>query len=230
MLRVLTTRPVVGQVVLPDFEEQAQRTLAEAGERAARIIADAQQQAEGIRKAAYDEGYAAGLAQGGEIGIQQGAERGRREVHEVFAKRAENILEALGRLEAAVAASRGRIARDIQQGAYELLVAAAEYLARRSIRLERGSAAPVLADALEWVTSRPATVFLNPQDLEDLRELAPELLERLEPPAWQLEADAGLATGDVRIEHPEGVVRAGLEERLENLKRSLLGNGGGSAV
>lgn len=229
----IPSKQVIGQLIPPDFEEEAKRLLEDARRQAASMLAAARQEAGAIKQAAYNEGYAAGLARGGEIGIEQGRERGLEEVHALFQQRAEKLLEALRNLETAVAAQRARTARRLKEEALELFIRAAEYLARRSVELDRVVAAAVLQDAVDYVSSRPARVFFNPRDLKDIGEFVPEVIERFQKggePAWLFLEDEALAPGDVRIEHPEGRLDLSFEQRLAILRSALLGEGAANAV
>lgn len=230
MFKVLKNDAAVGQVTMPDFEKEAARLLEEARAETRRILAAARSEAAAIKETARKEGYAAGLARGGEIGIEEGRRKAHEEAQALLAERSAVLARALEELRKQVADLRGSVASKLKTDALELLLSSAEYLARCRLEVDRLAVVPVLDDAVDFVTSRPARVFVNPDDLDDLGDLAPDLLERFRPPDWELVPDASMGHGDVRIEHPEGRIEAGFNDRLAVLRRALLGREDAGAV
>ena len=230
MLRVLRGKAGYSEVSLPDFEQQAREVLDQARLEARDIIESARRRARQIKENAHKEGYAAGLAQGGQMGIEEGREKALEEARTQFEQRTDELAAALDGLRNRLSAARGVVVRAVRENAMQMLVASAEHLARRQVEFDRKAVLPVLDDALEYVTSRPARIFLSADDLADLKRFAPDVLERFRPPEWELDQDPSLAHGDVRIEHPEGALEAAFEQRLASLRRTLIAGGEPGAV
>lgn len=163
----------------------------------------------------YQEGYATGLESGCQEGRAQGLEAGRREGQQ--AARAEVLahFETLaGPLEAMHSALHG-LQQDYQTALRKEVVELVAKVARQVIRSELAlQPVQLLALVDETLTTMPPVregveVFLNPEEMERIRELAPERAAR-----WTLIADARLEPGECRVRAGGHEADAGCRQRL----------------
>jgi len=165
---------------------------------------------EGLSKG-YEEGHASGLQAGSEQaqadGREQGLALGRREVQERFehlAKPVDALFKELTALQV-----------ELQAAARKEVVELVEKVARQVIRAELTlQPAQLLALVDETLASMPIArdgveVFLNPEDLRRITELAPERAQ-----AWTLLPDPALESGECRLHAGGREADAGCRQRL----------------
>ncbi|WIT11403.1 flagellar assembly protein FliH [Paucibacter sediminis] len=165
---------------------------------------------EGLAKG-YEEGHASGLQAGSEAaqaeGRAQGLALGRREALARFESLAAPVDALLRELKALQA--------EVQAAARKEVVELVEKVARQVIRCELTlQPAQLLALVDETLAGMPVArdgveVFLNPEDLRRLQDLAPERAE-----AWRLLPDATLASGECRLLAGGREADAGCAQRL----------------
>lgn len=204
--------------------------LARVGEAASVPAADLQASLargfqEGLAKG-YEQGHASGLQAGAEEaraqGRAEGQALGRRELAERF--------EALVAPVAALRSQWQQLVDDYQAAMRREVVELVERVARQVIRCELTlQPAQLLALVDETLATMPASdappeVFLNPDDLERLRDFAGERVQ-----AWKLRADPRLAGGECRVVAGGLEADAGCGQRLaacmEQVREQLDGEG-----
>ncbi|HEX2012498.1 MAG TPA: flagellar assembly protein FliH [Roseateles sp.] len=185
---------------------------------------------EGLAKG-YEEGHASGLQSGADAaqaaGREQGRELGRREMQERFGVLAGPVDALLGELR--------QLQADYQSALRKEVVELVEKVARQVIRAELTlQPTQLLALVDETLASMPVRregveVFLNPEDLRRLRDLAPERAL-----AWTLMPDAGLESGECRLLAGGREADAGCRQRLEacmsQVKAQVLDHAGGEGA
>jgi flagellar biosynthesis/type III secretory pathway protein FliH len=179
-------------------EEDARR-LASVDQQIYEKLQQAERDAEDIARKGYEEGFAAGEAEGRQFGDSQ---------YRAHIQRLDGCLGDISRsLSLNAVAARDEL--------LALALAVGEYLAGRAIAGGEATAGPML-DALlaahpfpgaREPGAAPMTVHLNPRDLE---VLAPGAQPR---PGVALREDPELGRGSVRVEAAEGVLDASLERR-----------------
>lgn len=165
---------------------------------------------EGLSKG-YEEGYASGLQAGSEEaqaqGREQGLAQGRREVTERFEHLAAPVDALFSELKA--------LQTELQAAARKEVVELVEKVARQVIRAELTlQPSQLLALVDETLASMPIArdgveVFLNPEDLRRISELAPERAQ-----AWSLLPDPKLESGECRLHAGGREADAGCRQRL----------------
>ncbi|WP_349744269.1 flagellar assembly protein FliH [Roseateles cavernae] len=165
---------------------------------------------EGLSKG-YEEGYASGLQAGSEEaqaqGREQGLAQGRREVTERFEHLAAPVDALFSELQA--------LQIELQAAARKEVVELVEKVARQVIRAELTlQPSQLLALVDETLASMPIArdgveVFLNPEDLRRISELAPERAQ-----AWSLLPDPKLESGECRLHAGGREADAGCRQRL----------------
>ncbi|MCH7345281.1 flagellar assembly protein H [Pelomonas sp. CA6] len=169
---------------------------------------------EGLAKG-YEEGYASGLAGGQDearaaarsSGHAEGLAEGRQEAQQRLQAPLLAVDQVLAELE--------KLQHDYQSALRREVVELVERVARQVIRAEltlRPAQLAALVD--ETLSAMPPArdgveVFLNPEDLQRLRELAPERARD-----WQLHADAALEPGECRVLAGGREADAGCRQRL----------------
>lgn len=159
----------------------------------------------------YREGYESGLQSGRQDGFaegrSEGALAGRREALARFSEAAqpvEAILQSLKRLQ-----------NDYQSALRKEVVDLVAKVARQVIRCELAlQPVQLLALVDETLAAMPPTpegieVYLNPEELERIRELDPERAGR-----WNLVADPRMELGECRVKAGNREADAGCKQRL----------------
>jgi flagellar assembly protein FliH len=159
----------------------------------------------------YREGYESGLQSGRQDGLaegrSEGALTGRREAQARFAELSQpvdSILESLQHLQ-----------HDYQSALRKEVVELVAKVARQVIRCELAlQPVQLLALVDETLASMPPTsegveVYLNPEELERIRELDPERAGR-----WTLIADSRMELGECRVRAGGHEADAGCRQRL----------------
>lgn len=166
---------------------------------------------EGLSKG-YEEGYASGLQSGAEAaeiqGREQGLKQGLREAQQRF--------EGLAAPVDALLAELNQLRADYQAALRKEVVELVEKVARQVIRAELTlQPTQLLALVDETLSSMPVRregveVYLNPEDLRRIQDLAPERAQ-----AWSLLPDAALESGECRLLAGGREADAGCRQRLE---------------
>lgn len=195
--------PLAEQFTTP--EEDARR-LASVDQQIHEKLQMAEHQAQEIARRAYEEGFAAGEAEGRNFGESQ---------YKVYTSRLEKHLEELSR-------SASLLEKASKDEILALALAVGEYLAGRQIEFSRDSVRPLLEKLLErhpFPTPDGGTavleVCLNPRDLEQLGD------HFVGTSGLRLVEDPELSRGSLRLSSPEGVVEATLERRRERVLELL---------
>jgi len=152
---------------------------------------------EAIQQQAYEEAYAAGLAQGRKIGQQQVNDR----------------VEQLEALIQVLAQPLEVLDEQVEQELITLVIAIARQLVRRELKTSPGEILAVVRSALAVlpVGQRHVQLHLHPEDAALVRELmtVPE-----GEAAWRIAEDPMLSRGDCRVTTATSQIDARLETRL----------------
>jgi len=174
-------------------------------------------------QAALAEGFQEGLAKGYEQGHAEGLQAGTAAAEAAGRERGlqQGRLEALAQFEALSAPVQAlfdelqTLQQDYQQALRREVVDLVERVARQVIRCELTlRPAQLLALVDETLAGMPGArgdlqVWLNPEDLQRLQDLAPERAAE-----WPLQADARLDSGEVRLLSDGRELDAGCRQRL----------------
>lgn len=195
--------PLAEQLTTP--EEDARR-LASVDQQIHDKLMMAEHQAQEIARHAYEEGFAAGEAEGRNFGESQ---------YKVYTSRLEKHLEELSH-------SASLLEKASKDEILALALALGEYLAGRQIEISRDAILPLLDRLLERYPfptpeggASTLEVSLNPRDLEQLGD---HFVGRS---GLRVVEDPELSRGSLRLSSPEGVVEATLERRRERLLELL---------
>lgn len=164
-----------------------------------------------IEKAAYEDGFARGLADGQAQGYADGAQRVREQaerLHGLF----DQLTKPLRELDTEVERMIVALAIDIGRR-----------LAQESLQQEPQRVTGIVREALALLSEpvREARIVLHPQDLELVDATLGEV-PRVE--RWHLVADAELQRGDCRIVTESRQIDARLDTRETGIAQALLGD------
>ena len=221
---------VVGGLGLKSFQlndvlHEARQTAAAARQEAARLVREAESQAESIRQRARREGYEAGLAEG----RREGAEAGRQEAFEAarqeFAAQQASLVAACRQIIDEINARRADWWTAARQDLIDLAVGIARRVAVSVGQREREVIQANLEEAVRLVGKRSEmAIEINPADAEAARAFARELIER--QAHWKqvpVVENPEVSAGGCRVQWDTGSVDATLETQLDRIARELSG-------
>lgn len=165
----------------------------------------AERQAQEIARKAYEEGFAAGEAEGRTFGESQ---------YRSYIQRLDEHLAELGGVTRALGEA-------LDEELVALALAVGEHLAVQQIDQSPAAVKALMEGILEELPfplphgrrdgEAPLQVFLNPQDLEQLGD------RFVGHGGLSLAADPVLSRGSLRVEAPQGILNGTLERRRERL-------------
>lgn len=167
----------------------------------------------------FESGAADGRREGRAEGRSEGVEEGRREVlarFELMAGPIDAMLDNLKQIQAEYQAA-------LRKEVVELVAKVARQVIRCELALQPTQLLALIDETLATMppTREGVEVYLNPEDLERIRELAPERVDR-----WNLVADASMEHGECRVKAGGREADAGCRQRLaacmEQVREQLL--------
>jgi flagellar assembly protein FliH len=194
-----------------DMRGQADDYLQAVQEEAAKIVQQAHQQAEQIRRRAEAAGRQAAVA---------AAER---DLDEKVAHRMGTVLPALQQLVQQINDARGEMQNHWERSAIRVATAIAERIIRRQIERQPQITLDLIAETLRLATgSAKITLRLNPTDYENMGSQAALLTEglcQLSPSA--VVADPAISAGGCRVDTEFGEIDQQIETQLRRIEQEL---------
>jgi flagellar assembly protein FliH len=203
--------PTSGTAATYQFDDMQDAYLARVRGEAAKIIADARNEATRLKKQAAEEGRQAAL-KAVEASLRSRAE-----------EQLQSVLHALGQAAAEIGRSREAWQKQWEEQAIRLAVAIAERIIRREVSAHPEITLDLLRETLQMAAgSQQLTIRLHPQDCEILGAQAESLAKRFSGlAAVEIVADATLTSGGCRIETAQGNIDAALETQLQRIAQEL---------
>ena len=172
-----------------------------------------EQLAEPASQVAPAELEAVAQARGFQLGKEEGLEAGRAEAEEIIAftsALAEEMTQPFRALDAVVT-------KELAQMAMLL----AKQIVRRELTIDSSVVTDLVTESMLtlYKLEGEIVVFLNPADVERVRELAPEFLEGK---SWKVVEDADLFPGGCQVKTPTSFVDASVEKQMEVIFSGLL--------
>jgi flagellar assembly protein FliH len=190
-----------------DMRGQADDYLKIVRQEAAKIVQQAHQQAEQIRRQAEVDG-------------RQAAEAA---VEEKVARRMDAALPALEQLVRQLGDAKGELQRHWEHSAVNVATAIAERIIRREIAHEPQITLDLIAETLRLASgTAEITLRVNPADYENLGSQINRLAEtlcQLAPSA--IVADAAISAGGCRVETKFGEIDQQIESQLRRIEQDL---------
>ena len=168
------------------------------------------------RDAGHQQGYQAGLKQGRIDGQAQGIAQGLAQSEGMLAAQQAALAGLCQGFTQQAEQAREQIAQQLLALALDM----AHALLKSTLELQPERLLPVIDHALHNLPSLqlPATLYLQPQDLELVKAAQGE---QLATAGWRLRADAQLARGGCRIETPSNEIDATVETRWLRLQQAF---------
>lgn len=206
-----------------DVEAEAQARLAAAAAEAERILAAARAQADKIktdaRKAGTDAGRAEGIKAGSELGRKQALEQAKADFASKHASAAKALAAALEQFEA----RRRAMLSDFERDVVALAGAIAARVVKAAVEVDPACLAGNIREALQLVAGRDRLeIRLNPQDLQEARQFAADLLPTGQRDAALFVADDTVGRGGALLRTPTGCVDATVETQWVRLLDEIL--------
>jgi len=194
-----------------DMAAKAEAYLASVRAEAAKILAQAQQEAADLRKRAELEGRRAGQA-----AIEQ-------MVQDQVARQMATLLPALRQAVDEIRHARHAWLAHWQQRAVHVAAAIARRILRRELSHQPHLALELLREALELAAGNPRLrIRLNPADYAALGAQAQRLADQLAPLAQtEIVADPDIGLGGCRVETHFGVIDQQIETQLARIAEEL---------
>lgn len=226
VLKAHSTRPP-GPSAIFNFEDlraQALAQITDAKKQAQEILAQAQSEAEAIRKRSVGEGRETGRRQGLEEAVAQIDKQARQLTDQRFTEHLKSTLPALQKVASALQQERDEWLVRWETVAIELGVAIASKLLRTNLVARPELATGMIAEALRLAAGQPQLrVFLHPDDLARLGDKAEQVVQSLSSCASpELIPDPTLQPGDCRLETRHGEIDARLDAMLHRIAEELL--------
>lgn len=190
------------QAVSPADAESAQAALAEGFQ---------QGMDRGYREG-YDSGTERGLADGRLQGLQEGRDEGQAEARAAVLARWQAYVVPVDAALAALHQAQDEYQKALRSEVVDLVGKVARQVIRAELTLQPAQLLALVEESLKSMP--PATgeieVFLNPEDLERIRDLDP-----VRARAWKLMADSRLDAGECRVQCGGQEADAGCRHRLQ---------------
>ena len=206
--------PALGHVAFnfDDMQDRAQSYVDQVRGQAAQLLAEAQRQADQIRKRSEEQGRQDALAQVDKLLDQK------------VAKELETLLPSLHQGIQAIQDSKQAWLRHWEQRTVQTAIAIAERILRRQLEQQPETTMELVREALQLAAgSAEITVHMHPSDLENLRgqveRLAAELCH-LSPTA--VVADPEIEAGSCRVETKFGSVDQQFHAQLARIEEELI--------
>lgn len=196
---------------LDDMARHAEQYREKLRQEAAKIIAEAQQQAAAIRQAAEAEGRRAG-----EQAVEQ-------TVRKQLDQQLQTLLPALRAAVEEIEQARGGWLAHWEQRAVSLAAAIAARVVRRQVAEEPQITLDLLREALQAVAgSSRIRILLHPADMQTLNGQVEQLVAEMSRiGSAELIADSQITRGGCRVETRHGAVDQQFERQLERIEQEL---------
>jgi len=178
-----------------------------------------QARGEDLEQAAYCRGF----SDGEKKGYEQGEHAGRESVQSQL----DSLLQSVRQMLAELEGFRRQEVRTLEKELVELTLAIARKVVGREVAAHPDIVADLLRDAVRRLEYAGALkIRMNPDDLERLSDVLPQLLKDLgDPGRVTFEADAGLSVGGCFIEGEAGDIDARIERRFHIVEEALQSEG-----
>jgi flagellar assembly protein FliH len=209
---------------LHDVEILAGRVLDKARNEASKILLRAQEEAETLRRRAFETGKRDGHAEGYERGTTAGHEEALRAATEKFNGEQEHLVDAIGNALSEFEQQRTELLSSARDDVLRLALKIARRVTKRSAAGDPQAATENLREVLERIGKRHVVrITVNPEDAESMRRFAEEFATASQQFAHTvITEDADMARGGCRLQLPEGEIDASIDAQLDRIAEALL--------
>ena len=209
---------------LDDIETLAGRILGKARDEASKTLLRAQEEAETVRRRAFETGKRNGNAEGREQGMTAGHEEALRAATEEFNRQQEHLVDAIGNALSEFEKQRTRLLSGARDDVIRLALKIARRVTKRSAAADPQAVTKNLGEVLERIGKRHVVqIAVNPGDAESMRRFAKEFTaasQRLTHTV--ITEDADMEPGGCRLQLPEGEIDASTDAQLDRIAEALL--------
>jgi flagellar assembly protein FliH len=214
---------------LYEIYDQRETILKEAEEEALRIISSAKKDAENeidlCKKTGYEAGYNDGMEIGKSQGYKDGYEAGKTEITEALQEQNQSALNEIAQMLEKIEAEKEAVISQYEKDLTRLAIDIAEKIIRHKIHSEDSSVAAIIESAIkdyrnvEWVK-----IYISDKDDAIAIRADKKLINELNKISDDVKIDVSeeLKEGSVIVETPDGIVDAGIDTQLKNLKEMVL--------
>lgn len=214
---------------LYEIYDQRETILREAEEEALRIISNAKMDAENEtdlkKKKGYEDGYNAGMEFGKEHGYAAGFEEGKTEIMEALQKQNRSALNEVAKMLEKIEEEKEAVISQYENDLVRLAIDIAEKIIKHKIHSEDSSVASIIESVIkdyrnvEWIKiyisdkDDPIAIRADKKLINELNKISDDV---------KIESSEELKEGSAIVETPDGIVDAGIDTQLENLKEMVL--------
>ncbi|MFA9275812.1 MAG: flagellar assembly protein FliH [Candidatus Aquirickettsiella gammari] len=186
-------------------------------ERAAQAAKVSQAEIAAIKEQARNEAYTAAYKEAYTLGYQEGQQAGMLEMQ----VQSQKSLETLEVLKSNFTHQLAQAHNDIGQDLIALAVDLAGAMTKYQFEHHSEAILEIVRESIDMLPAihQPAQIFFHPDDLQVIKNLMGDVLER---DGWRLSQDAHLTRGGCRIETAQNLIDATYETRWEKLTNALL--------
>jgi len=209
-----------------DFRKQCDKYLENIRAAAQRVVNDAHADAETIRRKAFDQAKADGLSEAMKEAEAHIEERATELAERKADEKLQSLFPAMQNASESLEREYERWLNHWEAAAIHLSAAIAEKVIGRQLKTQPEVAHHMITQALKLVSNIDrVTVYLNPQDLDDLGDRAGDFVRAVSR-AQDVTCvpDESMTTGGCRIETQHGTIDAQVETLLARIASELIQN------
>ena len=168
--------------------------------------------AEGLSQARKD-GYKEGHEKGHEQGFKKGHEQGHAEGYATGEAYVNDLTQRFTDIMLALSEPLQQLDEDIQNQLTEMIHVVAKKVILEELRLQPEHILQVVKEAIYLLpaTDRQATIFLHPEDVDEVTKILPDNIQ------WKVEHDETLQKGGCRLTTKNSQLDATVEKRLDEI-------------
>ncbi len=223
----------------PPEEKQAGAVLAEASEKAKKILESAQaysarlkqeageqmsREAASVRKRAYDEGYAQGMERGKSDGLKAGRRSGDAEGRRDAAAENRKNVQELERMIEVVEQSKTQILQDFKGDLQDLAVAIAKAILKRELETDEKTMGTIIQNAMDAYRNQGwVRIYVPGETAAVLTKADNNIVKALQDVSENIKVvpTDGMEEGACIIEMPDQLIDAGVDSQLRKIKLSI---------
>ena len=206
-----------------DVEAEAVRVLAQARQQAEAFLADARVQAERLRTDAHRTGLEAGRIEGLKTGAEVGRKQALDQARAAFTAQHADLAKALAAALEQFELRRRSLLSEMERDVAALAGAIAHRVIKRAVDVDPSCVSDNLREALQLVARKNRLeIRLHPEDLEQARQFARELLPAQEFEAVGFMPDETVGRGGVLLRTAGGQVDATVETQWTRILDEIL--------
>ncbi|MCH2130386.1 MAG: flagellar assembly protein FliH [Pirellulaceae bacterium] len=202
---------------LTDMSDHAQTYLDDVRQKAAVLVAEANQEADAIRQRAATEGRTVAMRE-----VEQ-------HIQQQVRHKLSTVLPSIEQLVETFQIAQQAWLAEWERGLVQLATAIASRVIRREVQLQPQITKDWITESLQLLTSqRSLTVRLHPEDHAALQAEVETLATQLRGLAsTEIVSDPNISRGGCRVDAESGSVDQQIEAQLQRIEQELIGDEGG---